>query len=332
MQKKHLFFLTILTINTFLVLSACGNESEPAASTTVVPSSVEAEYTPQTEEEYRAAIAKLSGDESALETVQGYYEKLLAMDVFTEADYAALAEIYAKSGNQALQADMLTKAHKLYPSEEYINALSNLIWTMDSDNAQAADLLSQINTSLETNDLTAVTTITSSDSWNALFGNELAGVTTRTNYKESGKTTRVNTDTFSTEIIVLADNGELSYYKCDTKGFIVLKAVFIDNVYEGAFSLNFYDTAQSQTHGYEGTLRNNYCTGNLQITYAGNVYTGNFDEQGHTTEKQIASVTKDGDVVYAYGKNNSYLYVTDTTSEEFVIDNAFLNLPTITDF
>ena len=63
-------------------------------------------------------------DEASLARKQEYYERLLAIDVFAEEDYAELARIYGSRGDWKEQRRMLFKLLRLYPSEEYAEQLS----------------------------------------------------------------------------------------------------------------------------------------------------------------------------------------------------------------
>ena len=92
--------------------------------------------------------------------------------------------------------------------------------------------------------------------------------------------------------------------------------------------MSLFDAEGDLIHRYAGTLKNDICVGELQITYSGNTYTGEFDEQGHALADQIPFITKEDGVVYAYNKNKTaYLYEKNVSVDTFTIDSAYLNLP-----
>ena len=304
---------------------------------------------PQTEEEFRQAIASLTGDEfsltidestltgeetspqtdtSTLSTLQDYYEKLLAMDVFTEEDYVALAAVYAAQGMQEAQADMLTKTHRLYPSTEHIAALSALVWDKDSSDTLTASLVAQMLTAIEAEDQAAAAALTASEDWQNQLQNELVGVVTKTRYTTGGQTTYITSDSFATEVMSLASNGTFAFFQINSQGSTLIQATLVDGSYQGDFIMSLFDAEGDLIHRYAGTLKNDICVGELQITYSGNTYTGEFDEQGHALADQIPFITKEDGVVYAYNKNKTaYLYEKNVSVDTFTIDSAYLNLP-----
>ncbi len=303
-----------------------GNSSSTTTSSTPYP---------QTEEEFRQAIGTLmpgesipNGDESTLATLQDYYEKLLAMDVFTEEDYVALAAVYAAQGMQETQADMLTKAHRLYPSTEHVDALSALVWDKDSSDTLTASLVAQMFTAIGAEDQAAAAALIASEDWKNQLQNELVGVVTKTRYTADGQTTYITSDSFATEVANLASNGTFAFFQTNSQGSMLINATLIDGKYQGDFTLALFDAEGDLIKHYTGTLKNDICVGELQITYGGTSYTGKFDEQGHALADQISSVTKDGGVVYAYNKNKTaYLYEKNVSVDTFTIDSTHLNLP-----
>lgn len=283
---------------------------------------------PQTEEEFRQAIAALPTDETTLATLQDYYEKLLAMDVFTEEDYVALAAVYAAMGMQEAQADMLTKAHRLYPSTEHVEALSALVWDRDASDTLTASLVTQMLTAIESEDPTAAVALTTCEDWQSQLQNELVGVVTKTRYTAGEQTTYIISDSFATEVASLASDGTFAFLKTNSQGSMFVKATLVEGKYQGDFTLTLFNEEGDLIKRYAGTIQNDICVGKLQITYGETAYTGTFDEQGHALAEQISSITKDSGVVYAYNKNKTaYLYEKNASVDTFIIDSNYLHLP-----
>lgn len=328
MKKRQISIFTLLIITAAFLCTACGQEAvtdllvNEAAST-----SASTPFVPQTETEYRQEIAKLQGDASAVDTLQEYYEQLLAMDVFAEEDYVALAAIYAAQGKQEQQADMLTRVHKLYPSMEYVEALSELIWRKDSSDTETANLIGQLTELLRAEDAPGIFLLIASEEWQSAMQSELVGVVTRTVYTDGNQTVQISSDIFATDILCLSGSGELLSYEGDMQGARIVQGTWADS-YQGAFSVSNFDAEHSLLSSFHGTLQENICVGELQIDYDGAEYTGHFNEQGVTTEEQLAEVTKDGGVIYAYdGSGNRYLYEGNSTVDNFRIDTAYLGMP-----
>ncbi len=325
-------FVMLLMVGLTCVFTACGQENteESVLSTaTPVPTATTTPTPPRTEEEYRQEIAKLEKDTTAIGTVREYYEQLLAMDVLTEEDYRKLAEIYAAEGNQQGQADLLTKVHRLYPSVEYVEALSALIWDKDSSDSDMAEFKGQIIDLLSNENAEEMYHLINSDKWMNTLQSQLAGVITRTRYVDGEQTIQISSDPYVTEIVSMLDKKEMLYYKWDGKGTTIVKAELADGHYQGAFTMALFEEEHSLKCRYSGTMQGNVCIDELQITYEGKEYMGHFDEKGVTLEEQIASVTKNGDVIYAYTENErNYLYEKENTVADFRIDSVLLNLPT----
>lgn len=369
MKRTHIW-ITILFTNIALSLAGCGAAAPGAGGTgdaiggtagptvtlngtisgedrlnTTTPNTP---Y-PQTEEDFRQAIATLTGgestltgeetspqadnttlptDTSTLATLQDYYEKLLAMDVFTEEDYVALAAVYAAQGMQEAQADMLTKAHRLYPSTAHVEALSALIWDKDASDTQVQTLVAQMLEAIEAEDQAAAAALITSEDWQNQLQNELVGVVTKTRYTADGQITHITSDSFSTEVMSLSGDGAFAYFKMDSQGSMLVKATLVDGKYQGDFTMALFDAEGDLLKHYAGTIQNDTCVGELQVTFGGTSYTGTFDEQGHALADQISTVTKDGGVVYAYNKNKTaYLYEENVSVDTFIIDSTYLHLP-----
>lgn len=329
MKKRKVSISTLLTLTVALLFAACGqkNVADQTTDATVFSTSPVA-FVPQTETEYRQEIAKLQGDASAADTLQEYYEQLLAMDVFTEEDYVALAAIYAEQGRQEQQADMLTRVHKLYPSMEYVEALSELIWKKDSSDTETANLIGQLMELLHAEDAQGISLLVASEEWQSAMQSELVGVVTRTVYTDGNQTVQISSDTFATDILCLSGSGELLSYEGDMQGDRIVKGTWADGSYQGAFSMSNFDAEHSLLSSFHGTMQENICVEELQINYEGTEYTGHFDEQGGTTEEQLAEVNGDGGVIYAYSHSgNQYLYMDNSTVDVFRIDADYLGMP-----
>ena len=150
MKKKILVQIGMAPMLVLFLLS-CG-QGEAMPQQTEIPSETVAETpeptpaSPGTPEELRRAIAQAGPGESDLK--REYYEQLLSMDAFEEADYAALSGVYGELGEKALQRDMLEKALRLYPSREYAGQVSAIV--VETDDSDARELYHRVDSLIKT--------------------------------------------------------------------------------------------------------------------------------------------------------------------------------------
>lgn len=335
MKKKILVKIGMAPMLVLFLLS-CG-QGEAMPQQTEIPSETVAETpeptpaSPGTPEELRRAIAQAGPGESDLK--REYYEQLLSMDAFEEADYAALAGVYGELGEKALQRDMLEKALRLYPSREYAGQVSAIVVETDDSDARMAAMAARILEALGGGDAAALREITGGEEWQELLQGGMTGVETRTSYHEGENVLQILADGGHTEITWLGAEGRFCFYEGDETGVLLGEAVLKDGVYSGAVTVSRMDPEGNLLHAYSGTLQKDICVDQITVEYQGNIYTGKLNADGTTAEEQYGKVADAGGVVYAYtADGRSYLYEADTAPEAFVMDAAYLGFPEYTEW
>ncbi|MCM1231879.1 MAG: hypothetical protein NC489_17305 [Ruminococcus flavefaciens] len=334
MRKRVLTFSFLIFSAAMLVFTACGN-TENSLNPPTVPEpepesesvTVEAVFEPVTEEELRQAIADLAGEGSVSPQKQEYYETLYAMDLFTEEDYLALAQVYADSGDWEGQRLMLSKLLRLYPNREYARMLSDIVIRVDAEDDGTASLISQITEILEQQDITALDNLLSSSEWQLLFPEDLAGIETRIQYRSEESVLQITADSVTTEITWRPDSERLFCCKSAATGTVFSSVTYRDGVYDGPVTVTYFDSGQNPVKSFQGSLSGDVCVGQFTLRYQGTDYSGSLDETGRTLEEQLKEVTQKGGVLYAYGPGEkTYLYKENATVEDFRIDTAYLGL------
>lgn len=330
MKKKILVRIGIV-LALVLFLASCGQgedapEQTEMPSETVVETPEPAPASPGTAEELRQAIAQAAPGESELK--REYYEQLLSMDAFEEADYTALAQVYGELGEKALQRDMLEKVLRLYPSREYAGQVSAIVVETDGSDARMAAMAARILEALGGLDEAALREITGEEEWQELLQGGMMGVETRTSYREGENVLQILADGGHTEITWLGAEGRFCFYKGDETGALLGEAVLKDSVYSGAATVRRMDPEGNLLYACSGTLQEGICVDQITIEYQGNTYTGKLNADGTTAEEQYQKAADAGGVVYAYtADGRSYLYEADAVPEAFVMDAAYLGFP-----
>lgn len=334
MKKKPFAFSSLLLLTAFLAFTACGSsensmnpslppESEPESA----PPAPET-FEPVTEEELRLAIADLADEETVSPQKQEYYEKLYAMDLFTEEDYLALAQIYADTGDWKQQRLMLSKVLRLYPNREYAQLLGDIIIRGDSTDEEMTSLAAFLTTALAQQDVPALNGLPQNPAWRQILPAELSGVRTRVQYRGENDVLQIAADGLTTEITWQVNPDSLFYYKSDATGTMLATASREGEAYSGPATVTYFDGTGNMVRSFQGALSGNICVDRFTIHYQGTDYSGRLDETGKTLEEQLKEVTQKGGVCYAYGPGEkTYLYQKDTTVEDFRIDAAYLGLP-----
>lgn len=288
---------------------------------------------PETEEELRQAIARAGDGEEALEAKRGFYEQLLAMDAFQEADYTALAQVYADMGEEALQRDILSRVLRLYPSREYAQQLSAIVVRENGENEEAAALAQRVMDALGRGDASALLELTAGEEWKRIAQGGMMGIETRTRYCQGEDVLQIVADGARTEITWQGSNGRFCFYQGDETGTVLGETVLIEGGYSGAVTVACRDGEGNLIRACSGTLADGVCVDQIAIEYQGVTYTGKLNADGTTAEEQYQKVAEAGGVVYAYaGDGKSYLFREDTAPEDFRMDAAWLGLPEYTEW
>lgn len=327
-RKSYCLAVGLLLLGA-LGLTACGNGRQTSSVNGNV-SSVASGQQPMTEEEVRQEIVALEGGSASLKERQALYEQLLAMDVFSEADYVELAQIYGDEGDEEKQRLMLSKVLRLYPSREYAEQVSAIIVRRDETNGETAGIMEQIMAGLEQEDVTALQSLVLSEEWHQVMRQGLAGIETRMQYQSGDNVLQVVTDELQTEMTWLQTSGAFYFYRMDASGMVSGSAVYTDGMYNGDAAVRYWTPDGDMVRSFTAALRQNLCVERITILYEGTEYSGSISADGATAEEQETAVKENGGVVYAYSEDGkSYLYQADA-DEDFKLDADFLGLPVYT--
>lgn len=329
MKKKIPLRICILPM-LLLALTSCGQEQAmpEQESTAPVETPEPTQAPPETEEELRQAISLAGDSEEALEAKREYYEQLLNMDAFQEADYVALAQVYGDMGEAALQRDILSRALRLYPSREYAEQVSAIVVQESGENQEMTALVQRITEALGQHDIAALRELMAQEEWGNVLQDGMLGIETRTRYSHEEDVLQIVADGGRAEITWLGPEGRFCFYQGDEGGAVLGEAVLSDGAYSGAATVSYIDAEGNPLRSYSGTFRDGVCVDQISIEYQGVVYTGKLNDDGTTAEEQYQKVTDAGGVVYAYAADGkSYLYQEEAAPETFRMDAAYFGFP-----
>lgn len=315
-----------------LLLTACGQPQTELEETLPVPTkepvATAQPAEPSTEEELRRAISELKEDEADLIKKQEYYERLLAMDVFGEADYEELARIYDRRGDWQGQRRILFKLLRLYPSVEHAEQLSAVTVYRDDTQEDMAALAGQIREALEQQDAVTLRNLTLSGEWRRLLQEDMDIIETRTCYRAGEEILQIAAGGPAVEVTWRDGQGHFLFYQGNGVGAVLGSVFLADGAYTGDVKVTYSDGEGNVTKVLQGTLEKGVCVGQLTIIYQGVEYVGTFLEDGTTAEEQPKEVAEQGGVLYAYGPNGkTYLYQENVTPADFRVDSEFFGLP-----
>ena len=256
---------------------------------------------------------------------QAYYEELLARDLFTEQDYQDLAQLYADAGNDAAQRRMLWQVLHLYPSDAYAERLERLIVERDASSEAAAALIDNLKQALEERSASALRMLVASGDWRSIMQEAPEMYATRTRYRDGTLTVQIVSDDFETTVCLLDGGGSYLYGRINEAGALIASAQYTGGAYEGEAAVCWFDAQNELYKDYAVTLQGNVCVGELTVVYDGVTYTGTLDESGKSQEQQQSNANG---VVYAYQSGgNKYLYLEDTTVDDFRLECTDIGLP-----
>lgn len=322
-RLKYLGAYSIMLVM-LLSLSACKSTTKENEENTGTETVAE----PQTEAEYRTAIANLGTDKDSLELCREYYLDLRAMDVFTEADYLALSSVYESLGDTEKMRETLIDMHRLYPSKENVQRISDVVVEKGTSDTAVSELVEKVRIALENEGFQEINELLESEAWQQEMQDTLVGVCRKTAFAGQDYVAQIASDEYETEIVYLKSDNSLMYYKSNQFGVIFGNTSLVGGAYDGTYEITYYDTEGAEIKTCKGTFASNISVGEFVVEYDGTAYTGNLGEKGTTLEEQKQNVTESGGVIYAYnGAKNKYLYEENCTVDTLIIDYAYLGLP-----
>lgn len=328
MKKSQIVILSII-LATATLLIACGQTDSGETGMDTSESVFGAvKSVPRTEEELRQAISQMGDDNATLTQKQEYYQRLLAMDVFGETDYVALADIYGTQGEWEKQRDMLWKVLRLHPSKEYAQRLEEIVIRWDDTETEMAELAEQTMEALRQQDTDGLRRLIVSEEWRHVAQKDMTGVTTRTQYRSDGNLLQATTGLSAAELTFREETGAFYCYKSDESGFMWASVEEFGENYNGVVSVVCWDAEGNVIRECSGILKDGVCVDQITVLYQGMEYAGKLNSDGTTAQEQYPAVTEQGGVVYAAGSDGvSYLVQENETVEHFKIDSTYLGLP-----
>lgn len=247
-------------------------------------------------------------------------------DVLSEEDYIKMAEAYEEQGNSAAQRETLIELHKHYPSEDYVKQISGIVVQKDSSDTMVAGLMDNLINYLLEDDADGLRKLVDSDEWKQQLQDTLVGVQRKTEFTGE-QTIQVVSDAYTTTAAAQLDTDTYLYFTVDAGGMITAEVGYADGSYQDECRISYFNENDMLIRDFTGTFMDNVCVEDFSITYEEIIYSGTLQEDGTTAEEQIEEVTEDGNVIYAYAEDGSFLYEPDEDVETFVIDREYLGLP-----
>ena len=266
-----------------------------------------------------------SDDEDGEATLdEDYYFDLEDSGEITETDYLDWASYYEDLGDTANERLVLIKVHTLYPSDEYVDMISSIPVEI-TEETQSYLITTSMDAAIGGLMDVAMETV-ESEEFKDCYLEQLVGVRRHSIYYTNDGQFDVYADDESTDIIYHGYDETYRQLYYDSTGAYIFQTSLLDNQYNGDFTFEKYSSDKSLQVFYSGNLSNGVCTGDFNIQFDSYMYTGSFDEEGHTTVTQVDSVTSAGNVIYVYDKNQvAYLY-TEGTVDTFTITPEFLGV------
>lgn len=338
MTKKRLSATLVLALSISLS-AACANTQTQNSSlspdgqepplTVPEPAQLQPDQM-ETELQLREGLAALEDKSDTQKEKLTFYKELMARDLFQEADYPALAQLYADLGDPESQRHTLRQAFYLYPRKEYAELLEELIIHRTEAHEAAAEIISALEKALTEQDAAALAALVKSPAWAETFQELPELYAARTQYTAGDLKAQIVSDVFETEILLLTAGGTCLYARISDAGSMISSAVYTDNAYNGQAAVCWFDSEYILYKKYQAVLSNNVCVDSLSVEYDGTTYTGALNDDGTTAEKQPEEISKDSGVVYARQEGgNRYLYQENVSLETFKIDSDFIGLPHI---
>lgn len=312
---------------------------------------------PMTEKDYRNSIALLTGDDAtSLSMKQQYYESLKELDVFTEADYLALADTYNKLGDKLSYRDTLVELHRLYPSAEYINKINEISFSFtDSDSAfkNEAELIGTVSEKLDAMgnaDISefsvAANTVAlellevfSSDRWAASLSDGLVGVDFNASYTGSEYSCEINSGYDGISLRFAYNDKSIKSVSLLADELTVNYSVYLNSAFNGDFKSLHFNRQGALKSAATGTFKDNLCKSKINVKMFDadsssadfcklvGSYTGKVLNNGTTGVEKYDVLEEKGFVVYAVDEDNdSYLYAPAKSKDELILNNEFFGI------
>lgn len=333
-SKKSVVLVMALSLSFF---TACGHGGEGDVSFPEAPEissgSDQQESTAiplqsETEEQLRAELTALQ-DNSDMQTARiALYEELLARDLCLEEDYLKMAQLYADAGDMVSQRRILWWGFRLYPGEEYVRRLQELVVRRTADEEATAAVIASLQQALVERNESALRAVVQGEEWKEIFQEAPEIYATRTCYADGNVMAQIASDMYETEVFLLGEGGECLYGRLNDEGCLIGSAVYAGGSYNGDAEVCWFDSEGILYKRYQAVFRGDICVDSITVEYEGIIYTGVLGEDGSIKEEQQVKVTQAGGVVYAYqegGKN--FLWQENASAGAFRMDCGMLGLP-----
>lgn len=312
---------------------------------------------PLTEKDYRNSIALLTGDDAtSLSMKQQYYESLKELDVFTEADYLALAETYNKLGNKIKARATLVELHRLYPSAEYINKINEISFSFtDSDSAfkNEAELIGAVSEKLDAlaaadisefsvaanAEALGIIDIFTSDKWATNLSDGLVGVDLKANYTGAEYYCEINSGYDGISLRFVYNDKSVRSVSLSDDELVINYSVYLNSAFNGDFKSLHFTKQGALKSAATGTFKDNLCKSKVTVKVfdadsssadfcklVGD-YSGKVQNNGTTGVEKYDVIEEKGFVVYAVDEaKGSYLYAPAKSRDELILNNEFFGI------
>ncbi len=322
-MKKTLF---LIIISSAVLFSACapssqtdgaGQTQEPGSGNPDNDNNEAAASALVTEEDYRGAIASASDDEKKLE-LYTEFSSVYRMSADEYKEYAALCE---KAGDTVSQRRALFALYRIDPTEEHGRMMSDMtlkITAKDDDKAEgllAALAAERKNCEADGFSPEAVKKLIASDDWKKSFFIDNGTFTSHTEFSGEGISALTDADSIESRVVITEGD---SRYLCIVSydGVRVGRAGVKDGKTEGDYYFRQMDAENVDIVSAKGYIKDGHYVNQLEVKAGDTVYSGSFDDAGHTKEKQPEGFEG---VVYAYAADGgNYLYVEGADAATFV--------------
>lgn len=276
------------------------------------------------EEDFRIAISETTG----LEDKIALYDRFSSQYTLSETEYIDYADTCASLGDTKKQRDILWTLYRLDPSKEHGELISDRCMYLDESDIDAIKLVEALKERLDKIggddfDIASIVTLVNGDSWGTNFFLDSGIYTSHAGYFGDGYEAHIRSGRVSTDIIITEADRELSVFT-DSFGSVVKVCKLNDEAYEGDFAIVDYDTEGESISKKVGTIKDGHCIGTLTLVIEGVAFSGQFDDNGITTEAQQDKVEG---VVYAYNDSkNKYLFIENADPESWTASEEFIGL------
>lgn len=278
------------------------------------------------------------------------YEKLYELRDCNAEELLALSKIYKQKGKLLEYRDLAEQSLRMSPSEEALAEVNSIVVSTDSDSKEIQSTAKTLCETLEKEDINSSFEILFDDDWYSVMAPSLSAGHRRYTAKDSsGSELKIETGIGNGSVrynkIWFENDDKLTYIKTTPTQILHVVTTIQNGKYNGAYSSRLCDSSSGAVYLDSGTFTDNILTGSISSSvgsvsseeglvsmYAAmdsavmSVYTGTFDEAGHTTAPQQSYITSQGGVIYAYNADSTkFLYVYGLNSEAgsgYVFDSS----------